>query len=116
MEEIVRRQLKVTPPDITFVQVIAWVVHCVELYSQSVATGKGSSKFAVFRETVPIFLQAAVERGVSSQEQADAIQKQFDAAWGLVQEIVSTLIAVAHNPAFVQIEEELAKCCGVAKK
>jgi len=116
MDSVIKRLLAVNPPDVSFVNVITWLVHCVEIYSQSVNTGKGSSKFALFKQSVPEFLKQATLLGLCTQQHAAAVQAQFDADWQVVSDIVGALIAVAHSPQFVQVEEELKGCFGKCGK
>jgi len=115
MEGVIEQALVQHHPDISFVQVIAWLVNCVEVYSKSTLVGHGSGKFALLRENVPVFLHAAVEQGLCTQAHADAVYKEFERDWLVVREIVNTLVAVGHNPAFVQVEQQLANCC-IARK
>lgn len=111
MEQVIETALRTNKCDISFVSVIAYLINCVEMYSVSVNTGKGSSKFAIFRECVPVFLRKAVELGLTTQAHADGIWVEFERDWGIVADIVSHLIAVAHNPTFVQLSESAKQCC-----
>jgi len=116
MDNIVKRLLAVNPPDITFVSVITWLVHCVEIYSTSVNTGKGSSKLALLHANVPVFLHQAVQLNLVTEQRAAQLQAQIDGEWQLVAEIVGALVNVAHNPEFVQIENEVQACCAPWRK
>jgi len=51
-----------------------------------------------------------VASNLCTPEHAANVQAQFDADWAMVQELVSTLVSVAHNPEFVQLEDELKGC------
>jgi hypothetical protein len=116
MDNVIAQLLKVNPPDIAFVNVITWVVHCVEVYSQSINTGKGASKFAIFKASVPTFLQQAVALNLCTHDHAATLLAQFNTDWQVVSEIVAALIAVAHDPELVQFENEVKTWCAARRR
>jgi len=116
MDNIIAQLLKVNPPDITFVNVITWVVHCVEIYSQGVQSGKGSSKFAIFKQSVPVFINQAVALNLCTQAHGAEVLAAFDKDWQTVSDIVTALINVAHSPQFVQLEADAKACFAKCKK
>jgi len=111
MDAVIARKIASDAPDISFVGVITWLMHCVEVYSQSTQVGHGSSKLAILRENIPVFLQTATNAGLCSGAYAATIEHQLETQWDLVQSIVTALIDVAHNPAFVQLSQDISDCC-----
>ena len=116
MEALFARVLKVNPPDITFVNVILWVAHCVEVYSTSVNTGKGASKFAIFRDSVPKFVAQAVASNLCTAAHGEAIVAECTRDWQRVSELVDALVAVAHDPQLLQWENEARACFAKCKR
>jgi hypothetical protein len=111
MDAVIAQVVASDAPDVNFVGVITWLVHCVEVYSQSVQTGHGSSKLAILRDNIPVFLQSATNAGLCTAQHAAQLHAQLVREWDLVQNIVTALIEVAHNPAFVQIGQKIQSCC-----
>lgn len=101
-------------PDIPidFVHVVTWCVHCAEIVSaQRKVKPDSESKLQLFRSLVPLFLQEAVVQQLCTAATAAELQTRFDADWTAAESLVDVLVQVAHNPAFVQLEDEVATAC-----
>ena len=111
MESLISDVLHRNQIDITFVNVIKWTMHCIEMWSESVQTGKGASKLKLLREHIPSFINCALQLKLVSDEHAKEILDKLDGEWDLVTNIASALCEIAHNPDFVQFQERVARCC-----
>jgi hypothetical protein len=103
--------------DISFVNVVKWCMHCVEVISsQRKVTPDSENKLEMFHQMIPVFLSQAVAQKLCTSERAAQLQTRIDAEWQEVTELVSAIVDIAHNPEFVQLQERVVACCFNGKR